>query len=86
VESCARFLNPKKILAVRKKLHDNNLDRLELSGVVQPYTSYAKMYNLSPFLFILYLFWKKMIVSFTLKTDLFLRQCRNGISFNPGKA
>jgi len=82
VESSARLSTWRKIFLVRKKLIENNLGRLSLLGVVYPYNIYAKMYNVSPFLFIFYLLCKKMILSFTLKMNHLLPLKRNSKSLH----
>ncbi len=67
VESSAKIASWKKLFFVKKKLIENGLGRLSLVGVLWPYSTYARLYNISPFLFVIYLNWKNILVSIKLK-------------------
>ena len=65
IESSAKISNFKKLLFVKKKFVENGLGTLSLAGVLWPYSTYARMYNISPFMFIIYLNWRNMLTSIT---------------------
>jgi glycosyltransferase involved in cell wall biosynthesis len=67
VESSAKISRVKKLLFLKKKLNKNGLQKISLEGVLWPYSTYARIYNISPFLFIIYLNWKKILLSMKLK-------------------
>jgi len=69
VESSAKMSSFKKFFFVKKKLIENGLGRLSLAGVLWPYSTYARLYNITPFLFIIYLYWKKIKVSVALQIN-----------------
>lgn len=65
IESSAKISNFKKLLFVKNKFVENGLGSLSLAGVLWPYSTYARMYNISPFMFIIYLNWRNMLTSIT---------------------
>jgi len=67
VEASAKISNFKKLLFVKKKFVENGLGSLSLAGVLWPYSTYARLYNISPFMFIIYLNWRKILTSVTFK-------------------
>lgn len=67
VEAGSKLSNWKKTFFVKKKLIENDLGRLSLEGVLHPYSTYARLYNVSPFLFIFYLGWRNLKMSVTYK-------------------
>lgn len=67
IESSAKISNFKKLLFVKKKFFENGLGSLSLAGVLWPYSTYARMYNISTFMFIIYLNWRKILTSISFK-------------------
>jgi glycosyltransferase involved in cell wall biosynthesis len=67
IEASASITNWQKTLFVKKELESNNVGKLLTEGVLQPYTNYAKLYNTSPFLFLGYLQYKKIVLSIQLR-------------------
>ena len=67
IESSAKISNFKKLLFVKKKFVENGLGSLSLAGVLWPYSTYARLYNISTFMFIIYLNWRKILTSISFK-------------------
>jgi glycosyltransferase involved in cell wall biosynthesis len=67
IESSAQIHNWKKLFEVKSQLAKNGLKNLDLTGVLHPYSVYAKLYNISPILFVVYLNYKKVLLSLSLK-------------------
>lgn len=72
VEASTKISSVKKLFLVKKKLVENDLGTLSLSGVLWPYSIYARMYNISPFMFVIYLVLKKIMTSIKLKVKNFI--------------
>jgi glycosyltransferase involved in cell wall biosynthesis len=67
VEASANFIKWGKTFYVKNELAKNKLAILSIQGVLQPYATYAKLYNVSPFIFLTYLNYKKIIRSIQIK-------------------
>jgi hypothetical protein len=63
IEASAKISSFNKLFHVKKKLVENGLGSLSLAGVLWPYSTYARMYNISPFMFIIFLNWRNMWTS-----------------------
>ena len=71
VDSSTKISNFAKLFFVRKKLFENGLGALSLSGVLWPYSTHAKMYNISPFMFVIFLIRRKILNSIKFKFQNF---------------
>lgn len=69
IEASAGNYNLSKIFYVKNQLVNNNIGKLATKGVLQPYTTYAKLYNISPLLFLVHLNVKKIALSIQLKLN-----------------
>ena len=67
MESSFHISNWRRSLATKRKLAAFNLGWLSLDCVQPPFKIYGMLYNISPFCCIAYLFWRKLLVSVTIK-------------------
>lgn len=67
VESSSHRFNWKKIILVKQQLTAYKLGKLSLEGVLHPYSTYARLYNISPFLLLGYLRWRNFTTAVSIK-------------------
>ena len=69
IESSFQFGNWQRMIIAKKKLKEFGLGKLSLEKVRHPFKIYGRLYNISPFCFIAYLFLIKFRVSMKVKLN-----------------
>jgi glycosyltransferase involved in cell wall biosynthesis len=73
IEASAKISSIQKVFSTHKKLKECNVGTLSIEGVKKPYSTLVKLYNISPIVYVIYLWATRMNKSINIKIKKILK-------------